>query len=112
MAKLEMANNRQNYYQNENVKERYYSKQLEDTYGTSNFGVQSWSELKVALSQKVFHFCSNLPKKVCAKNYPDVNSVHDSCQHLFLGDFSQSEKLSETKPPYSDQLCTPKLEKP
>ena len=24
---------------------------------TSNFGVKSWSELKVAKSQKVFHFC-------------------------------------------------------
>ena len=58
--------------------------------------------LKVAQSQKVFHFGSNLPPKMCyitiftavyIKNYQDSNFAY------FLGDLNQSEKPYEIYPP-------------
>ena len=58
--------------------------------------------LKVASSQKIFYFGSNLPKQ-CAKNDPELYPPKKRCsgQGLahFLEDWSQHEKLSEVKPP-------------
>ena len=59
--------------------------------------------LKMAYSQKVFQFGSNLKKKV-----PNRSPEHllfrwivfwGVIWHLFVGDLSQSEKLSDIKPP-------------
>ena len=56
--------------------------------------------LKVSYSQKVFHFNSNLQKKV--SNH--LSSVKVSGLAPFFGDWSQSEKLTEFKPPLVTQF--------
>ena len=63
----------------------------------------STNELKVAESQKVFYFGSNLPKNVpnhYPEHYPSLKRcAQESNFTLFYGDLRQSEKLSEIKPP-------------
>jgi hypothetical protein len=65
-------------------------------------GYPLWFRLKVAQSQKVFHFGSNLQKKV-PNHAPEHYSPKDIVLRgmifdPFLGDFSQSEKRSEIEP--------------
>ena len=61
--------------------------------------------LKVAYSQKVFHFDSNLQKKVpnhCSEHlfFRWIGSAQGSdLESSFFGDWSQSEKRSDIKPP-------------
>ena len=57
--------------------------------------------LKVAKSQKAFHFGSNLQK---SQSIFFVDSTQESVLAPFLGDWRQSEKLSEIEPPL---VCLP-----
>ena len=58
------------------------------------------SSLKLALSQKVFHFGSNLNKKV-QNHYPEHYPPKEKIViwHPFSGDLSKTENLSEIMPP-------------
>ena len=59
--------------------------------------------LKVTLSPKVFHFCSNLPKNV-PNHYPKLYPPKENMLRIVFGTFflrvwSQHQNLSEIKPP-------------
>ena len=62
--------------------------------------------IKVALSQKVFPFVSNLKKEV-SNHSPEHylqkgKMLREVIRHLLFGDLSQREKKSEIKPPLVD----------